>query len=294
MRRSVAHRPGPFSSIVWPIPSLRAWYTRCMSREPDAAFVARYGTWALVAGASEGLGAAFARQLAGRGLNVVLVARRAELLAQLADELRAGGRDVRTVALDLGARDLSERLAEATRGLEIGLVVYNAAYSLIGEFASQSLDDKLRVLDVNCRGPLIVAHALGGPMAERGRGGIILMSSLAGTQGSPHISTYAASKAFNLVLGEGLWDELGARGVDVLTCRAGATRTPNYVASKPRSAGAPVMEPEAVAAAAIAALGKKPSMIPGWGNRAAAAFMGVLPRKAAIRLMGNATRKMYR
>jgi short-subunit dehydrogenase len=150
------------------------------------------------------------------------------------------------------------------------------------------------VLDVNCRGPIVLAHTLGLPMAARGRGGLILMSSLAGTQGSPHISTYAASKAFNLVLGEGLWDELGKRGVDVLTCRAGATRTPNYVASKPRSAGAPVMEPRVVAAEAIAALGRKPSMIPGLANRAAALFMGVLPRRAAIRLMGNATRKMYR
>jgi short-subunit dehydrogenase len=260
----------------------------------DADFKKRYGSWALVAGASEGLGAAFARQLAKKGLNVLLVARRAELLAELATELRAGGVEAKTLALDLGAADLEARLVEATRGLEVGLVVYNAAFSLIGDFVAQDLAEKLRVVDVNCRGPIIVAHALGVPMAARGRGGVILMSSLAGTQGSPHLSVYAASKAFNLVLGESLWDELGAKGVDVLTCRAGATRTPNYVASKPRSAGAPVMEPEAVAAEALAALGRKPSMIPGWANRAAAAFMGVLPRKAAIRIMGNATRKMYR
>ena len=267
-------------------------YDRPVS-QPES-FAARYGKWALVAGASEGLGAAFARQLAARGLSVVLVARRAELLTSLAEEIRATGVEALTVALDLAAPDLEAQLARATAGLEVGLVVYNAAYSLIGEFVTQDLASKLRVVDVNCRGPIVVAHSFGLPMAERGRGGIILMSSLAGTQGSPHISTYAASKAFNLVLGEGLWDELRARGVDVLTCRAGATRTPNYVASKPRSAGAPVMEPEAVAAEALAALGKKPSMIPGWANRAAAAFMGVLPRKAAIRIMGNATRKMYR
>jgi short-subunit dehydrogenase len=258
-------------------------------------FRRRYGKWALVAGASEGLGAEFARQLAARGLHIVLVARRAELLAQLADEIRATGVEVITVALDLGAPDLEQRLRSATRDLEVGLVVYNAAYSLIGAFLEQDLEEKLRVLDVNCRGPLVAAHTFGVPMAARGRGGIVLMSSLAGMQGSPHLSTYAASKAFNLVLGEGLWEELGKRGVDVLTCRAGATRTPNYVASKPRSAGAPVMEPAAVAAEAIAALGRrKPSMIPGFANRAAALFMGLLPRRAAIRMMGNATRKMYR
>ncbi len=259
-----------------------------------ASFAARYGKWALVAGASEGLGEQFARQLAARGLHIILVARRAELLAQLAEQIRATGVEVVTIALDLAAPDLAQRLSAATRDLEVGLVVYNAAYSLIGEFLEQDLESKLRVIDVNCRGPIVVAHTLGLPMAARGRGGIILMSSLAGMQGSPHLSTYAASKAFNLVLGESLWDELGKRGIDVLTCRAGATRTPNYVASRPRSAGAPVMEPAAVAAEAIAALGHKPSMIPGWANRAAAAFMGVLPRKAAIRLMGSATRKMYR
>jgi uncharacterized protein len=258
-------------------------------------FKQQYGKWALVAGASEGLGAEFARQLAARGLHIVLVARRAELLTQLAEELRGTGVEVLTVALDLGAPDLEQRLRAATRDLEVGLVVYNAAYSLIGAFVEQDLETKLRVLDVNCRGPLVVAHTFGLPMAERGRGGIILMSSLAGTQGSPHVATYAASKAFNLVLGEGLWDELGQCGVDVLTCRAGATRTPNYVASKPRAAGGPVMEPAAVAAEALAALGRTPSMVPGWANRAAAFFMGrLLPRRAAIRIMGNATRKMYR
>ncbi len=262
----------------------------------DTAFRARYGPWALVAGASEGLGAEFARQLAARGLNLVLVARRAELLAQLAATLEAEARvEVVTAALDLGAPDLQERLATVVRGREIGLCVYNAAFSLIGPFLEQDLASKLRVIDVNCRGPLVLAHELGGLMAARGRGGIVLMSSLAGTQGSPHVATYAASKAFNLVLGESLWDELGARGVDVLTCRAGATRTPNFVASRPRTGAAPVMDPAPVVVQALAALGRAPSMVPGWTNRFAAFFMGrLLPRRTAIRIMGRATRQMYR
>jgi short-subunit dehydrogenase len=123
----------------------------------------------------------------------------------------------------------------------------------------------------------------------------VLMSSLAGTQGSPLVATYAASKAFNLVLAEGLWDELGARGVDVLACRAGATRTPNFAASQPRTGAAPVMDVAPVVRETLAALGRAPSLVPGWANRAAAFVMGrLLPRRTAIRIMGNATRKMYR
>jgi short-subunit dehydrogenase len=260
-----------------------------------AEFRARYGPWALVAGASEGLGAEFARQLAARGLNVLLLARRGELLEQLAAELRAAsGVEVVTASVDLGAPDLAARLHELVAGREVGLGVYNAAFSLIGPFLDQDLADKLRIVDVNCRGPLILAHELGTRMAARGRGGLVLMSSLAGTQGSPLVATYAASKAFNLVLAEGLWDELGARGVDVLACRAGATRTPNFVASKPRTAGAPVMEVAPVVREALAALGHAPSLVPGWVNRMAAFFMGrILPRRTAIRIMSNATRKMY-
>ena len=127
----------------------------------------------------------------------------------------------------------------------------------------QSIEDKLRVIDVNCRGPLILADLLGRPMAERRRGGILLMSSLAGTQGTPFVATYAATKAFNLVLAEGLWDELRESGVDVLACRAGATRTPAYEQSRPASQEAPLMEPGPVVVEALNA-GTQP-----WSRRAA-------------------------
>ncbi len=255
---------------------------------------ARYGPWAMVAGASSGLGAEFARQLAARGLNVLLVARRAELLETLAAGLRAQHRvEVRVASIDLGAPDLLERARAATDGIEIGLLVYNAALSLIGPFLEQPLADKLRVIDVNCRGPLILADEFGRRMVARGRGGILLMSSLAGSRGAPLVATYAATKAFNLVLAEGLWDELGARGVDVLACRAGATRTEAYVDSAPEGK-LPVMECAPVVTQALAALGRRPSMVPGWLNRLGDFFLSrLLTRRASIRVMGRATRAMY-
>ena len=257
-------------------------------------FRARYGRWAVVAGASSGLGAEFATQLAARGLDLVLVARRAQVLESLAEELRARHKvEVRLCALDLGAPDLLERIREATSGLDVGLLVYNAALALIGPFLEQPLADKLKVIDVNVRGPLILADEFGRTMAARGRGGILLMSSLAGSRGSPLVATYSATKAFNLVLAEGLWDELSSRGVDVLACRAGATRTPAFEETAPVGK-VPVMEAAPVVTEALAALGRQPSMVPGLLNRFGDFFLGrLLPRRAAVRFMGRATRAMY-
>ncbi|MDB4966540.1 MAG: putative short chain dehydrogenase [Myxococcales bacterium] len=260
----------------------------------SADFAARYGKVALIAGASSGLGAEFARQLAARGLDLVLLARRAELLDSLAVELREAHKvDVRTFAVDLGAPDLLDRVRAATAGLEVGLVVYNAAHSLIGPFLEQSLADKLRIIDVNCRGPLTLADEFGRIMAARGKGGLLLMASMAAAQGSPLVATYAASKAFDLVLAEGLWEELGKHGVDVLACRAGATRTPNYEASRP-SGRVPIMEPAAVVRRALDSLGKRPSVVPGFVNRLGDLFMTrLLSRRAAIVFMGKTTRRLY-
>lgn len=258
------------------------------------AFRARYGPWALVAGASEGIGAAFAEELAARGIRLLLVARRPAPLEALAGRLRERSRvEVRTAPLDLGAPGLADAVRGLTRGLEIGLVVYNAADSFVGEFLARSLDDHLRMVDVNCRGPVVLAHLLGEAMAARGRGGIVLVSSMAGFQGAALVATYAATKAFDTVLAEGLWDELRGRGVDVLACCAGATRTPGYEASRPRGGIAP-MAPAAVTADALAALGRRPVTIPGLTNRAARLVMRhLLPRQVAVRIMGTTTRRMY-
>jgi len=261
-----------------------------------SAFREKYGPVALVAGASEGLGAAFAEALAARGLDLVLVARRAAALEELAARLRtAHGVGVRVAAVDLGSPTVLEEVRAATAGTEVGLVVYNAAAAHVGPFLDLPLADKLRIVDVNCRGPLVLADEYGRGMVARGRGGIVLMTSMAGMQGSPLIATYAATKAYNLVLAESLWDELREHGVDVLGCRAGATRTPGYERSKPKSDAGPVMDPAVVAEDALGALGKGPSMVPGLFNQATAFLMGrVLPRKTAVTIMGRATRKMFR
>ena len=265
----------------------------------DSEFLGRYGPWAVVAGASEGLGAEFAAELAGRGLNLLLVARRRPELEELSNVLtNECGVEVRPLVLDLARADAAEKIQEETADLDIGLLVYNAAYSIIGPFLDHSSDDHLKELNVNCRTPLAITHHLAKRMVDRGQGGIVLLSSMAGFQGSPLIANYAATKAYNAILAEGLWDELRESGVDVLACCPGATRTPNYQRSNPATAGSalvPVMEAEAVVREALEQLGKRPSMIPGRRNRVAAFLLHrILPRRRAIAIMGGNMRSMYR
>ncbi len=264
------------------------------------AFATRYGPAALVAGASEGIGAAFARQLAAAGLHLVLVARRAHPLEQLADELRAAhGVEVRTLPCDLGEEAVADPIVDACRGLDVGLLVYNAAASSVGRFLETPVAAHLRSVHVNARAPVLLAHALGGPMARRGRGGIVLMSSLTAFQGTPFVAAYGATKAFNLVLAEGLWTELKERGVDVLACCAGATLTPGYERATParaessRFAPQP-QDPAEVAREALAALGRRPLVITGRGNRVASFVMRrFFSRRLAVVTMAREMRKRY-
>jgi short-subunit dehydrogenase len=261
-------------------------------------FWTRYGPWALVAGASAGLGAEFAAQLAAKGLNLVLIARRKEVLDELATTLmRDHAIEVRTIQLDLGSDDIATVVTAATGDLEIGLIVYNAATVITGPYFEITLQDHLREIAVNCRGPLTLTYMLGQRTLERRRGGMVLMSSLSSFQGSALIADYAATKAYSRILGEGLWEELRTQGIDVITCSPSAISTPAYLASassRPGRIAGATMTPREVAAETLAALGKQPVVIPGWGNRLANVLMQrIFPRKMAIGLMGRVMRSMY-
>jgi short-subunit dehydrogenase len=262
-------------------------------------FAVRYGPWAIVAGASEGIGATYAEELASRGLNLVLVARRAELLQSLASLLsKKYNIETKIIPLDLSGAKAAEQVVEHTKDIEIGLLIYNAAFSAIGPFLERSLEDHVREIDTNAFTPLKLVYLFAQPMLARGRGGIVLMSSLSAFQGSAYISTYAATKAFNIVLAEGLWEEWRERGVDVLVCVSGAVKTPNYVASEPEHAGVlgdMTMKPNQVVHEALNALGKGPYVIPGRLNRISSFVMRhLLPRKMAVKFMGRILREMYK
>jgi short-subunit dehydrogenase len=262
----------------------------------DHEFRARYGPWAVVAGASEGIGRAFAHALAARGVDLLLIARRAPPLEDEARLLRRRHRvEVETLPLDLGRPDLAESFEAALRGRDMGLLIYNACASIIGPFVDTPLADQLQVLDVNCRGLLVLTSIAAARLSARGQGGLILMSSMSGFAGSALLASYAASKAFTTVLGETLWSELRPRGVDVLVCAAGATTTPNFERKTPphKRAQAYPMTAEAVAEGALAHLTRGPLFIPGSLNRVAYGASKLLSRGAVTRIMSDSTRKLY-
>jgi short-subunit dehydrogenase len=262
-------------------------------------FASRYGPWALVAGASEGVGAAFARALAARGLHVVLLARRQAALDEVAAAIRAdAGVETRTAAVDLARADAMARVAAATAGLEVGFVLYCAGADPNFEpFLANPIETALAMVQRNCSVPLQVCHHFARPMVERGRGGIVLLGSGAGFAGAPNMVAYGASKAFDMVMAEALWAELHPQGVDVLGLILGETDTPALRRLRERlghreSADAPIpgaASVDEVVREALDNLSNGPTWIVGERVRQAAKFLGGLSRNEAVQLMIQAS-----
>ena len=189
----------------------------------------RYGGWALVAGASAGLGAAFAREAGRLGFDVVLLARRADALEETAASIRADhGVATRCIVADLARDDIADVVASQTSDLDIGVLIYNAAAELYGPFLTLDHQSHRTNLAVNCFTPTVLAALFGARMRDRGRGAIAIVSSLAALQGARYLITYGASKAYELILAEGLWDEFGDHGVDALAYVVGATSSSTW------------------------------------------------------------------
>lgn len=258
----------------------------------------KYGPTALVAGASEGLGAAFATYLASEGMDVILAARRREPLQKLASTLENKYKvSAGFITCDMTELNATDQVQQQLGDKEINLLVYNVGLSYIGRFEQNSIDNHQKIACSNMLTPLTMLHVFGDAMLKKGHGAIIMMGSLAGFQGSGFLSVYAATKAFNRTLAEGLWYEWKYRGVDVIACCAGATSTPNFMNTKPGDAGffAPrIQTPEEVVEECFKHLGKCPSFISGTGNKIASFIMQkILTRKMAINIMGDTTRKIY-
>lgn len=191
------------------------------------AFADRYGPWALILGASEGVGAEFARTFAARGIGVVLLSRRQEALEKVAADVRAHGAQAKILAVDLSTPEAMDVIVAGTDGLDIGTVVYCAgADPNFQPFLDNPIDTAVGLVQRNCITAMRVCHHFAPAMIDRGRGALILMSSGAALRGSANMVAYGASKAFDMVLAEGLWSELHPHGVDVLSLVVGRTDTP--------------------------------------------------------------------
>ncbi|MCL2806172.1 MAG: SDR family NAD(P)-dependent oxidoreductase [Treponema sp.] len=253
-------------------------------------FWKKYGPCALVAGGSDGLGAAFAESLASRGMNLVLMAREKDRLEATANRIREKySVDVLPFAVDLGDFEKVKNIL-ADINVFIGLLVYNAAYAPIGLFENTSEEQLSLAAAVNVKTPLLLAKLLCAPMIQNRRGGIVLMSSLAGEQGSPKLAAYAATKSFNTILAEGLWKELRPHGVDVIGCCAGAILTPGYEQAEKTKQAPGTLTASKVAQLTLKALGKGPVIVPGFVNKIARfALARLMSRKAAIETMSKNT-----
>lgn len=249
----------------------------------DPSWRKKYGPWALVTGASEGIGRQMAEELARAGLDLVLVARRRAHLDRLAETLeRDHGIAVRVIDLDLSAPDAAPKLLEALAGLDIGLFVASAGFGTSGRFVDADLATELAMLDVNCRAVLSLTHALGRRFVQRGSGGIVLMSSLLAFQGVPFAAHYAATKAYVQSLAEGLAHELAPFGVDVVASAPGPIRSGFAAVADMRMGMA--QQPRVVARATLAALGRRTTVRPGWLSKLLEASLK-LPRAMRVRIM---------
>ncbi len=248
----------------------------------SARYKERYTGWALVTGASAGIGSAIAEQLAAGGMDVVLVARHVSRLEERARQLRGRyGVEVAVLAADVSTRPGVEALIAAVGDREIGVLVPCAAVEERGYVIDGDLEAHQRLLDMDCYGPMRLAHHFGLGMARRGNGAILFVSSLSGWAAQPYMAHYGAAKAYVLSLGEALHQEMKDKGVDVSVLSPGPTDTamaPDLNASFVKM-GMAVMTPEDVARAGLAALGRRPNAVPGVRNKMMAMMVTrLLPR----------------
>ncbi len=250
----------------------------------------RYGDWALITGASSGLGREFARALAGEGMSCVLVARREDRLRELAGEIEAThGVGVRVISADLGSADGQARVIAGVEDLSVGLLVNNAGFGLAGAFLHQDPERLREMVELNCHAPVVLTRALLPGMVTRARGGIIVVASVAGRQAVPLFVTYSATKAFDVIFGEALWGELRDRNVDVTVLQPGPVAT-EFADSAGESRTHPALEeaPDACVRYALEALGRQPSVVSGgWGTWFVANTNRLAPRWLVTLVAGN-------
>lgn len=256
-------------------------------------FLKRYGPWAIVTGASSGIGRALALRLAESGLNLVLVARNRPALEELAAELRARqGVEVRVLVADLALETSLEAIQAATADLDVGLLVASAGFGSSGPFLEADLALETEMLMVNGRAVLQAAHHFGRRFRERGGGGLVLLSSVVAFQGAPWAANYAATKAYVQTLAEALHEELRSDGIAVLAAAPGPTHT--GFADRARMRLGTAADPEAIAQPILEALGRQATVRPGLLSKLLAFSLLLLPRWARVRFMGKVMQDVHR
>ena len=245
----------------------------------------RYGPWAVITGASDGIGREFAGRLAEAGLNLVLAARRKGILEHVANRLaRDHSVQVESVTVDLATSSGVDELVARTQHRDVGLLVASAGFGTSGPFVDAALDEELGMIDVNCRAVAALSHTFGRRFVDRKRGGIVLMSSLVAFQGVPRAANYAATKAYVQSFAEALRLELEPFGVDVIASAPGPIRS-GFAARASMTMGL-AQTPHDVAGPTLDALGRRGMVRPGWLSKLLEVALMFLPRRGRVRIMG--------
>jgi uncharacterized protein len=249
-------------------------------------FLEKYGSWAVVTGASDGIGLEIAKCLAEKGMNLVLVARRQDVLEKFASELSKNYKiQTKVIRTDFSEADANKAVFTATRELDVGLLVASAGYGSSGEFITTDLETELSMIDVNCRAVTEACHHFAKRFVKQKRGGIILLSSIVAFQGVPKSTNYAATKAYIQVFAEGLHAELAPHGVDVLASAPATVQT--GFAKRANMQMGQTLTAEVVARETVKALGKKVTVRPGFLSYFLGTSLSFLPRWAKTKVMAG-------
>ncbi len=243
----------------------------------------QFGDWAIVTGASSGIGLELATQLATAGFNLIINARNEERLFKVAQQLKGHNIEVKSVVADLSNQSGVEKIIQSTQGLKVGLLINNAGYGTSGLFVDASLDSEIDLLRVNCEAVLALTHYFARQFKQEGRGGIIFLSSLVAFQGVPYAANYAASKAYIQSFAEALAVELKPFGVDVLTAAPGPVETGFGQRANMKMDNA--MLPEQLGVHILTALGKQTNVIPGLLSKVLTYALRTAPRFMKIKIM---------
>lgn len=254
-----------------------------------------YGPWALITGASSGIGEEFANQLAAAGLNLVLIARNEARLTRLSHDLKQKyGVNTLAIAVDLSNPDFLPELITKTDSIEIGLLVSNAAGYHFGAFHKSDLQELARMLRLNTNTHMQLTHHFGNKMKGRGKGGILLVSTSGAFGGIPYMANYVAAKSYVLALGEALHIELKQYGVDVMVLAPGPTDTPGTMNARNidnSKLGVSFMHAPAVVKQALKNFGTRPVLITGGMNKFSYFLGRIISRMGMARMLAGIMKK---
>jgi uncharacterized protein len=255
-----------------------------LSNSEKARLKTKYGEWAIITGASSGIGLELTTQLASAGFNLVINSRHLDKLQEVEKQLKTNTNiDIKIVASDISESEGIDKIIQATQGLNVGLLIASAGYGTSGNFIDGSLHSEINMLKVNCEALLSLTHYYSQQFVQQKRGGIILMSSMVAFQGTPFSANYAATKAYVQTLAEGIAEELESHGVDVLAAAPGPVES--GFSQRANMKMSMSMTPAQVGVPILKALGRKTTVLPGFLTKLLVYSLRTVPRWGKVKIM---------